>query len=89
VEKTAPCVLLPVYNATRNLEPAVGEILDVLPDLCNRFQVCLFDDGSTDDTSDTAYELAARYPQVRCCGMPCDKAWRPRSRRPLRARVGT
>ena len=63
-------VLLPVYNANGNLEPGVTEILDVLSELSRRFELCILDDGSTDDTADTARELAARYPQIRVIRHP-------------------
>ena len=61
---TPLCVLLPVYNAQQGLETAVTEILEVLPELNHRFELCILDDGSTDDTAEVAYDLAARYPQV-------------------------
>jgi hypothetical protein len=61
---TGLSVLLPVYNAQHALEPTVREILDVLPDRDTPFELSLVDDGSVDDTTDQAYELAARYPQV-------------------------
>jgi glycosyltransferase involved in cell wall biosynthesis len=61
---TALCVLLPVFNAQDSLDAAVDEILEVAPDVCGRFELCLLDDGSTDDTAEVAYELAARYPQI-------------------------
>ena len=61
---TALCVLLPVFNAHQTLETAVAEILEIAPDVGSRFELCLLDDGSTDDTAEVAYELSARYPQI-------------------------
>jgi glycosyltransferase involved in cell wall biosynthesis len=58
------CVLLPVYNAHHSLESSVSELLEVLPELTESFELCILDDGSTDDTADVARELAARYPQI-------------------------
>ena len=58
-------VLLPVHNAQGTLEAVVTEMLDVLPDLTWQFNVLVIDDGSTDDTSEAAGELARSYPQVR------------------------
>ena len=58
-------VLLPVHNAHQKLEASVSEILEVLPELTDHFELCILDDGSTDDTADMAHELAARYPQIR------------------------
>ncbi len=61
---TALSVLLPVYNAQHSLEAGVTEILELLPELAGRFKLCIVDDGSTDDTSEVARDLAARYPQI-------------------------
>ncbi len=57
-------VILPVHDAQLSLEAGVTEILDVLPELSNRLELCIVDDGSTDETAEVAYELAARYPQL-------------------------
>lgn len=59
-------VLLPVHNAQAQLEGQVQRLLDLLPELTNRFDVLIVDDGSTDATCEVAVELAARYPQLRC-----------------------
>ena len=61
---TALCVLLPVYNAQPTLEPGVTELLDRLGELADRFELCIVDDGSIDDTAEVARDLAARYPQI-------------------------
>lgn len=61
---TALSVLLPVYNAQHGLETGVAEILELLPELADRFELCILDDGSTDDTAEVARGLAARYPQI-------------------------
>ncbi len=58
-------VLLPVQNAQATLEAKVAQVLDVLPDLTNQFDVLIIDDGSTDATTEIGYELAKRYPQVK------------------------
>ena len=63
-------MLLPVYNAHQSLEASVGDILEVLPELTDRFELCILDDGSTDDTAETARELAARYPQIKLIRHP-------------------
>jgi glycosyltransferase involved in cell wall biosynthesis len=62
--KASVTVLLPVYNAQERLSGAVGRILDVLPELVDRFDVLIVDDGSTDDTIDVARQLAVQFPQV-------------------------
>jgi glycosyltransferase involved in cell wall biosynthesis len=57
-------VLLPVYNAQQTLEASVSEILEVLGELTGHVELCVLDDGSTDETAEVAHEMAARYPQV-------------------------
>ncbi len=57
-------VLLPVHNAEKMLANKVADVLDVLPDLTNQFDVLIIDDGSTDATADIGHELAMRYLQV-------------------------
>jgi glycosyltransferase involved in cell wall biosynthesis len=64
------CVLLPVYNAHQSLEASVGDILEVLAEITDRFELCILDDGSTDDTAETARELASRYPQIKLIRHP-------------------
>ena len=58
-------VLLPVKNAQSTLNNAVHEILDVMTDSGDRFEVLIIDDGSTDATSEVAHELTRHYPQIR------------------------
>jgi hypothetical protein len=58
-------VLLPVQNAQAGLSAAVHDLLDVLPDLTQQFEVLIVDDGATEAASETAYELAKDFPQVR------------------------
>jgi glycosyltransferase involved in cell wall biosynthesis len=61
-------VLLPVYNAQSDLAARVADLLEVLGEWAFRFELVIFDDGSTDDTAEIALDLAARYPQVRVLG---------------------
>lgn len=58
-------VVLPVHNAEATLHRDVTDVLDVAGELAGPMRVIIVDDGSTDDTYDTAVELAMRYPQIR------------------------
>lgn len=58
-------VLLPLHNAEQIVEPLLLEAVEVLPDLTGRFDVVVIDDGSADDTTGVATNLAARFPQIR------------------------
>ena len=58
-------ILLPVYNVQGELASQVTRLLDVLPELTDRFDVLIVDDGSTDDTLEAAHDLARQFPQVR------------------------
>ena len=57
-------VVLPVYNAQRNLTEKVHRLLEILPDLTSRFEILIVDDGSSDQTGELAFELTREYPQV-------------------------
>jgi glycosyltransferase involved in cell wall biosynthesis len=57
-------LLFPVHNAQHTLARNVSVVLDVLPDLTDRFEVLIIDDGSTDATEEVADDLARKYPQV-------------------------
>jgi glycosyltransferase involved in cell wall biosynthesis len=63
-------ILLPVYNAQKELADRVTQILDVLPEWADRFELVIVDDGSADETAEVARELAAQYPQLRVLRHP-------------------
>jgi glycosyltransferase involved in cell wall biosynthesis len=63
-------VLFPVYNAQGRLAAGVAEILEVLSACRGPFELCILDDGSTDETADEARELAIGFPQVRLIRHP-------------------
>lgn len=58
-------IVLPVHNAERTLRPMVSRILELANAPGRRLTIAVVDDGSTDDTFETASELARDYPQVR------------------------
>jgi len=58
-------VLLPVRNAQSTLTDRVMQTLETAAEMAERFEIVIVDDGSTDDTSEVAFELARDFPQVR------------------------
>jgi glycosyltransferase involved in cell wall biosynthesis len=58
-------VLLPVRNAQKAIASQIAELLDLLPELTERFEILVIDDASTDETAQVARELSIEYPQVR------------------------
>ncbi len=57
-------VVLPMYNRERLLFSSVMDILELSQTLSTTIEVVVIDDGSTDETYETACELARVYPQV-------------------------
>jgi hypothetical protein len=57
-------IVLPVYNGESRLTHHVTEMLELASELTSHFEVMIVDDGSTDDTSAVAQELATQYPQI-------------------------
>lgn len=63
-------VVLPVHNRERQLRSSVLDILDLVPVLSQPLEIVIVDDASTDDTYETACELARMYPQVAVLRQP-------------------
>jgi glycosyltransferase involved in cell wall biosynthesis len=57
-------IVLPVYNGESRLTHHVTEMLELASELTSRFEVMIVDDGSTDETSAVAQELATQFPQI-------------------------
>ena len=57
------CVVVPVYNAERTLEPLVEQLQEVLRGFAAS-QIVLVDDGSTDGSADKLRALYRRYDNV-------------------------
>jgi glycosyltransferase involved in cell wall biosynthesis len=57
-------VVLPVHNAQTTLTDTVFRLLDILPDVADRFEVLIVDDASRDYTAEVAGDLVQEFPQV-------------------------
>ena len=58
-------IFFPCYNEEANVERVVRAALTAAPNLADRFEIIVVDDGSRDRTGDIADRLAAEIPQVR------------------------
>lgn len=57
-------VVLPMHNNERQIRSTVHDLLDISVMTRTPFNLVIVDDGSTDDTFESACELARMYPQV-------------------------
>jgi glycosyltransferase involved in cell wall biosynthesis len=58
-------VVVPVRNVQTLLPRRIERLLECAADLTSHFELVLIDDGSIDQTPETARELSRRYPQIR------------------------
>lgn len=58
-------LIMPVRNCESTLARQVARWLEIIPELTQRFEVLIVDDGSADHTFDIASELSREYPQIR------------------------
>jgi glycosyltransferase involved in cell wall biosynthesis len=58
-------LIMPVRNCEATLARHVARWLEIIPELTQRFEVLLVDDGSSDHTFEIAEELSREYPQIR------------------------
>ena len=65
----------PAHNEAANLRGLVEEALATLPDLADRFEILIVDDGSRDATPSIADELAAAHPEVRAIHHPVNQGY--------------
>jgi glycosyltransferase involved in cell wall biosynthesis len=57
-------IVLPIYNGESRLSACAKQVLELASELTPEFSILIVDDGSTDDTTTVARELASRYPQI-------------------------
>ncbi len=58
-------VVLPMYNFERQLRRSVWEVLELANAFSHAFSIVIVDNGSTDETYESACELARTYPQIK------------------------
>ncbi len=58
-------LIMPVRDCEASLSRQVARWLEIIPELTQRFEVLIVDDGSADHTFEIAEELSREYPQVR------------------------
>jgi hypothetical protein len=63
-------IVLPVYNFERKLRRSVLEVLELAHWFAQDFSLVIVDDGSRDETYETACELARTYPQITVLRQP-------------------
>jgi glycosyltransferase involved in cell wall biosynthesis len=57
-------VVLPMHNMERRIRSSVHDLLDLSVSIRVPLSIVIVDDGSTDDTFETACEMARMYPQI-------------------------
>ncbi len=58
-------VFFPLYNEEKNIVSLVRQALVILPQIAEKFEILLINDGSTDGTGKLAQELSQKYLSVR------------------------
>lgn len=70
-------IVLPVHNAERTLRTVVFRILELTELARRKLRLVIVDDGSTDETFETACELARKFPQVAIFRQPFQRGLGP------------
>ena len=66
-------VVLPVHNGERLLRIAIMDLLELAHEISSPIEVVIVDDGSTDETYETACEMSRMYPQLKVLRQPVRK----------------
>ena len=58
------CIIVPVHNVEQVLHHRMMNLIDVISELTDDFEIRIIDDSSIDGTYEIACQLAKEYPQV-------------------------
>jgi glycosyltransferase involved in cell wall biosynthesis len=57
-------VVIPVYNSSESLPFLIERLYEVLPDIANKYELILVNDGSRDQSWEKIVEFSDRHPWV-------------------------
>lgn len=58
-------VFFPCFNEEKNVPVMIKKTAEFLPKIADKYEIIIVDDGSTDNTAQTALELKKIYPEVK------------------------
>lgn len=70
-------VVLPIHNGERRIRSLTFKMLEIAETLQRDLRIIIVDDGSTDETFETACELSVAYPQVSVLHQPVQRGLGP------------
>ena len=65
-------VIVPIHDAQLFLRERILNLMEVVSELTDQFQIRIVDDHSTDSSLEQAYELARLYPQISVSEQPVE-----------------
>lgn len=57
-------IILPAFNEEANLKPLIEEIIAYFDGICDKYEIVVVNDGSTDSTGELAHRLSSTHNQV-------------------------
>ena len=73
--KISLSALVPVCDSQSTVISLVSQLLDILPELTDRFELVAIDNGSTDATAEILADLSILYPQMSRVALPRRSDW--------------